>query len=222
MNMREMVWWFANGVHGAGESERTVNVIARELQKAGHIKTGKPGRHGGSQMDDHDAAALVIALLAGERGRAVIEAADAVQILGRRRAHLEFPVGGPGLDAPPVSEVLGLPPGHAFFDVIRAAVRTPREQWSAAGRPVLWFRFRIEFPRQTVAAEFGFKGMTPPLGLHYGRPGAREEYLGDPFAPGPRELEKERRLGSNFFAALHHQIYSGPQPPRPEGAEVPA
>ncbi len=46
----------------------TVNEMARSLQKAGHIQTGKPGRYGGSEMSAADAAALVIAVIgAGER-----------------------------------------------------------------------------------------------------------------------------------------------------------
>ncbi|MGY2995829.1 hypothetical protein [Mesorhizobium sp. URHB0026] len=46
----------------------TVNEMARALQKAGHIQTGKPGRYGGSEMSSADAAALVIAILgAGEK-----------------------------------------------------------------------------------------------------------------------------------------------------------
>ena len=209
MNLREMTRWFAGGVHATGKPERTVNVIARALQKAGFVQVGKPGRHGGAQMADADAAALAIALLAGRAGAELIDAAEAVRAFGGRKAWAEFPIAGPDQDMAPVSRVLDLPLDHTFFDAVRAVIRIPRNEQFAAGSRVLNLTVRIEYPRQAVAAEFLVEGRDRPLVITYGRPGAPEDYLGDPWATLPGQLVEERRLNSPFFDALHHQLYAG-------------
>ena len=73
-----------------GLSEPTVSETARSLQKAGLIKTGKPGRYGGAAMDERDAAALAIAILAAGERREVVTAHEVVKHLSEMKPRFAY------------------------------------------------------------------------------------------------------------------------------------
>lgn len=82
MKLNELVAEVSNMT---GLPQATIGETARSLQKAGLIKTGRPGRYGGAQMSSEDATALSIAVIATGEKREVTTAPAIVERFGSLR-----------------------------------------------------------------------------------------------------------------------------------------
>lgn len=204
MKLRSMVQWFARRT---GIPEATVNETARTLQKAGLIQTGQPGRYGGSVMNEDDAAALVIALLAAEGRRAVVDAAEAVHEFGGRKVSLIYDPLQPEWSAPPAETLHGLDPDHTFIDLVRTAIRRERLlQNAASGRFVLGYEVSMMFPDATTEMAVGLSRPSQTIVIRYG------DLKDGKMSPRERqsmtdEFSVRRTCRDRFFGSLHHALF---------------
>lgn len=199
LKLRAMVEWVAGTT---GIPVPTVNETARQLQKAGLIKTGRPGRYGGSSMDEADAAALVIALLAAEGRRGVVDAAQAVRDLGHRRLWVHSDPGDLE-EVPQICEMFDLPLDHTFADLVRAAVRTAPDPEQTMG-----FEITMSFPQSEAQVLLG-----EPVKRVIGEYGAREQVIfrSQQVARTPA-FSVRRSFSDVFFWGLHREIFSKADP----------
>lgn len=192
MKLREMVLLFAQR---SGLPDKTVNETARRLQKAGLIKTGKPGRYGGSAMDENDASALLIALLAQGSRRGVTGAVEAVQEFGDRKIGLILPHDLSG--DPSIAQPFGLGPDHTFRDLVSSAIRNWRLESLAGRGPFQAFEFSISFPSQKAEVSYYLRDPQPNLVVQYGPP------------PIMRDLyELKGVFADHFLVGLHRELYA--------------
>ena len=104
-----------------GISMSTVKETARSLQKAGLIRIGKPGRYGGAEMTDKDAAYLSIALVASGETREVKSAPALVKYVSEMKA--DTIIGDEGIDSVKSAvKSLKYNPNMTLFDLIVMAI----------------------------------------------------------------------------------------------------
>lgn len=214
MKLKEMVVWFAANT---GIAEASLTETARALQKAGWIKTGRQGRHGGAEMDERDAAALVIAVLAAEGRRAVVDAGEIVATISAFKVWQVYEPHDP--EAKPISpleNLLGLPADHQLIDLVCRLIAceplSPRKETNV----VLGFDLSARFPSLTVTVTFGFVQPRRLVAVDYWDP--RAERWPELAVEGSQALRecfwesdaftKERKFRDRFFSALHRELFT--------------